>query len=118
MWKALLLGVGITLATGLVVAQDHSNDAEKKVKGDITISSDTRLGQEVLKAGEYGVSCDTQTVTFTRRGENRQVVKVPCKGKELAAKSDRTEVQIANRNGAATLVGLLLKGSNIQHSFE
>lgn len=128
MWKFALFGFGIILTTAVVVAQDHNNQAEKKLKSDIKFAVDTTVGQQVLKAGSYRVACDRENITFTLTADGGtwsnssapkgEVAKFRCKGKELAAPSARTEVLTVNKNGVQVLDKLLLKGSNVEHTFD
>jgi hypothetical protein len=127
MRKLVLLGLGLVVASGAVVAQTHSNMTEKKVKADIVFLADTKVGNEMLKAGNYRVACDRETITFTpvARGDvwgdtqaaKSKVAKLPCKGHELAAPSTRSEAQTVTKDGVAVLDKLLLKGSTVEHVF-
>jgi hypothetical protein len=124
--------------TGTLIAQTHDNATEKKVSDVITFSTDVRVGTTILKAGEYRVACDSKTITFTRLASakdqewiggldpveqlmvksNAKALEVPCKGKELSAKSENTVVQIVvDKDGVRSLDKLLLHGSNIEHVF-
>lgn len=127
MRKSFLLVLGVLLTTGLLTAQDHQNTTEKKAKGTVTFASDTKVGQELLRAGNYRVACDRETITFTpaageswgdqgsAKGPER---KFPCKGKELAAASTHTEARVVSKDGVQTLNTIVLKGSTIEHTFD
>jgi hypothetical protein len=118
MRKVWTLGIGILLATGLVVAQDHGNDAEKTVKTTVVFTTDVRLGSTMLKAGEYQVVCDRHEISLRLVDSGAKPVKLPCKGPELNRRSDRTEVHlIQDASGVNVVQKLLLKGSNVEHTF-
>jgi hypothetical protein len=47
-----------------------------------------------------------------------KVLEVPCLGKELPAKSERTELSVPeNKDGVPVLQKLILRGSNVEHVF-
>jgi len=118
MRKFLFLVLGVLLVAANLIAQDHSNVTEKTVKDQITLVSDVRVGVTVLKAGEYRVVCDTVKISFTRVGDNKAAVVVPCKGQELRQPTRATEVHTAvDQSGVRFLEKLLLRGSNIEHTF-
>jgi len=108
----------MVLAGGFVLAQTHSNTTEKTVKSEFNISSDLRVGTVTLKAGEYRVQCDRETIVFTPV-EGGKPVKFPCKGAELTTPSPQTELHmIKDPTGAFVLQKLLLKGSIVEHTFD
>jgi len=137
MRKPLLLGFGLLLMAGTLVAQ-HDNMTEKKVSDVVFFSTDVRVGDGVLKAGEYRVACDTKKVTFTlqmlakdREGistldpverqavlKSQKALEVPCLGRDLGAKADHTIIELgALRDGVRPLDKLYLRGSSIEHVF-
>ena len=119
MRNAFALGIAVLVTTGLVVlAQDHSNSTEKAVKADVSYSSDVRVGTTILKAGDYRVACDRETVTFTPV-ESGKTLRMPCKGAQLGAPSTQTESHLAqDASGVKFLQKLLLKGSSVEHTFD
>ena len=114
----LALALGVFLTTGLLIAQDHNNLTEKVAKAEIAFSVDTRVGTTMLKAGEYKVACDTKSVTFTRLDDNKKILEVPCKGKQLPAAAEYTVVQTVDKAGVRELDTLILKGSSVEHTFK
>lgn len=125
---ALVLAVLLFGVVGAaVLAQTHNNMTEKKVSDEITLSSDTRVGTHLLKAGRYRVQCDTKTIRFslitTDIGQGgfssmTKVLETPCQGKELPAKRERTELSLPKgTDGVTVLEKLYLRGSNIEHVF-
>ena len=109
----LVLGLG----AGAILAQDHPNSTEKTISQTITLTADTRVGGEVLKAGNYRVICDRDTILFQQKGQT--LAKAECRGPELSAPAERNQIHTrASDGGARVLTGLLLKGSNVQHAFE
>jgi hypothetical protein len=125
MRKSLALVLGVLLVGAVVMAQTHNNMTEKKVTDEFTIPSDIKVGTHLLKAGDYRVSCDTKTITFSlitvRSGRDSyltKVLEVPCEGKELSARRENTELVIPpNKEGVPVLQKLYLRGSNIEHVF-
>ena len=138
MRKSFLVALGLFLMMGTLIAQTHDNATEKKVSDVIVFSTDIRIGTTVLKAGEYRVACDSKTITFTRLASakdaewiggldpveqlmvksNTKALEVPCKGKALSSASENTVVQIVtDKDGVRSLDKLLLKGSNVEHTF-
>jgi hypothetical protein len=125
MRKSLALVVGVLLVGAVVMAQTHNNMTEKKVMDEITIPVDVKVGNHLLKAGDYRVTCDTKVITFAlitvRTGRDSYLTKVlelPCEGKELSARRENTEMVIpANKDGVPVLEKLYLRGSNIEHVF-
>lgn len=116
MRRLILLGAVLSFAGVVLLAQTHQNTAEKTVKQRITLDADTRVGGELLKAGEYRVTCDRETIEF--RGPGNKSFKFPCKGPELAGPSPRNEVHTSPGEGnTKVLTKLLLKGSNVEHTF-
>ena len=117
MRKLLFLGLALSLTTAVVLAQSHQNTAEKAVKQTIDFSTDIKVGDVTLKAGEYRVTCDRETITF--RGPDGKLTKFPCKGEELAEPSDHNEIHMGEASGGGrVLTKLLLRGSNVQHVFQ
>ncbi len=138
MRKPLLVALGLVMAIGTLVAQTHDNAAEKKVSDVVIFSSDVQIGTTVLKAGEYRVACDTKTVTFTRQVSAKdqewigtldpverlaaqkaeKALEVPCRGRDLGAKSEHTMIQLGTpKDGVRQLEKLYLRGSTIEHVF-
>jgi hypothetical protein len=121
MRRSLFVGLGLLLGATIVGAQEHKNTTEKTVKVSITIASDFKVGDKVLRAGEYKIVCDRESVTFTEatnRDHAAQSFKFPCKDKQLAAPADKTELDTQrDANGVQVVEKLLLKGSNVEHLF-
>jgi hypothetical protein len=136
MRKPLLVGLGLLLMAGALVAQ-HEN-ANEKVSDVVLFTSDVQVGAVVQKAGEYRVACDTKKVTFTRQAlakdqewintldpverlavqKSEKALEVPCLGKDLGAKADHTIIQLgAAKDGVRPLDKLYLRGSSIEHVF-
>ena len=63
--KVLSVVVGLMVATSLVGAQAAQSPVKiKKVRQQITLSQDVKVGSTVLKSGRYDVSSDDQGLTF------------------------------------------------------
>ena len=119
MRKLLFLALAATFSFGtaaIILAQDHQNTTEKTVKQTITLTTDTRVGDQVLKAGTYRVTCDREMVKFQ---SGRTVFEAPCLGPEMAEASKKNEIHTSvGSDGLRVLTRLLLKGSNVEHSFQ
>jgi hypothetical protein len=122
MRKLLFVGLSVFLMAAIAAAQSHNNSTEKTVRATITLATDVKVGDQLLRAGEYKVTCDRETIVFsesTNRDRDARTFKFPCKGKELAAPSDKTEVDsAADATGAQVVQKVLLKGSNVEHVFD
>ena len=117
MRKSLLV-IASLLVVSAVVAAQHLNTKETPVKGDLTVASDVMLGTTLLKAGDYKVSCDRETISFSDANTGKKVFKAPCKGRELSEVSKETTIHVtADKSGTKIVDKLLLKGSNIEHVF-
>ena len=119
--KSLVVVAGLIVAANLVIAQVPKTEAKKPVKGTIVLTSDVKFGDQVLRAGEYQVKCDGETIVLTEstnRDHDTQTYKFPCKGNELSAPSNRTQLSTTtDETGAAVAQRLLVKGSNVEHAF-
>jgi hypothetical protein len=139
MRKLFSLGVGLFIASGLVLAQSHDNMNEKPAKDTVTFASPVIVGSTVLPAGDYKIVCDRKTIVFTRlvAGKDQEgntlldpltaqnlvgstkALEVPCKGRELKDKVETTVVELAlDKDGNRHLDKLFLKGSNVEHVFD
>jgi len=127
-FSLLVVALIVSVVSVTLLAQAHSNTIEKKASGEISLNADTLVGSQLLKAGRYLVQCDRMTIVFslltTDVGQGRfqsatKVLEVPCLGKELPAKADRTELSLPeNKDGVPVLAKLVLRGSNVEHSFQ
>ncbi len=100
-----------------IAAQDHGNDAEKKASDEISVAQAVKAGDKVLPAGRYRISCDKTTLTFERLAGKHERTEFICKGKELAQKVGSTELHLNMQGTQAVVTRLLLRGSNIEHTF-
>lgn len=117
MRNVFLLGAALLLGAAVAVAQDHQNTGEKMVKETVDLPTDTKVGAEVLKAGEYKVQCDRETISF-RNSDGQVVLKTKCKGPVMSATADHTEIHTSVGDGKTRVLDkLILKGSNIAHEF-
>jgi len=118
MRKTVLISVVILIGTAFVAAQ-HLNSNEAPVKGTLTVASDVMLGTSVLPAGVYEYKCDRNNITFSKPNYGKEVLKVECKGTELAEPSPETIMVVtSNPAGQKVVSKLLLKGSTIEHVFQ
>ncbi len=108
---ALVAGIGLA-------AESHDNAKEKKVSDEITLSQATKVGNQVVAAGRYRITCDRENIKFEKIGAGKNgAFTFPCQGKELQEKAKTTELHVTAANGERVATGLLLRGSNIEHTF-
>jgi len=117
MRKIWIAALGLSLVAAVALrAQEHSK--EKKAIDEVTISTPVMIGGQVLAAGKYEVSCDTNEVTFTRISDREKVLTLACKGKDLGKRAEFTEVHSdLNSSGVRVVTKLLICGSNVEHVF-
>ena len=114
----LVVLIALALCTGTLAAQAVGHDKEKKASDEISISQPMMIGGQTLAPGKYRVACNETEVTFTRVSDNEKVLTLPCKGKELAKKSENTEIHTSlNPAGVRVVDKLLIRGSNVEHVF-
>jgi hypothetical protein len=119
MRKLLSLVLGFLIGVTLVAAQGHDNAKERKASDIMIVPSEVRIGAHALTAGDYRVICDTHRITFIRVRDNRIALEATCKGRELAAPSETTNMYTETRkDGQRHVVKLLLRGSNVEHVFQ
>lgn len=117
MRKWLSIVASLFVITAAVAAQ-HSNTKETPVKTDLTLASDTQFGPQLLKAGDYKVLCDRETIVFKDANTGKKIWETKCQGKELAAASTDTQLYVKTQpNGTKAVDRLLLKGSVVEHVF-
>ena len=107
----------ITLALVVLplVAQEHQHQATKKVTDEITLGTKVIIGGQTLEAGKYRIECDHVDLIFVRTSDGKKIA-FPCKGTEMASKSDTTELYTStNKDGVRVANRLLLKGSPVDH---
>ena len=118
MVKAALAMIAALLVAGTLAAQGHDNNKEKTAKAEINIDAPLRVGTVTLPPGDYRIVCDRERITFTRTVDKKSF-EFPCKGRELAKKSDVTMTATARDNqGVLYLTKLLLRGSIVEHVFQ
>lgn len=118
MRKFILAVAALAFVSAAVVAAQHMNATETPVKSNLTVPSDTLFGTTLVKAGEYRVSCDRETITLADRSNGKVALKVECKGKEMAAAAKQTMLYVAtDPSGKKVVNKLLVKGSTIEHVF-
>ena len=116
--RILLLAV---LVVGLVLLAvpavgDHANTLEKKASSEITITAPIYVAGQKLPADKYRLSCNRHTLTFVALEKDKRF-EFPCQGKQLAARAENTELYLEQVGGERVLQKLLLRGSNIEHTF-
>ncbi len=115
----VLTALALVCGTALIAQASEHHQAGKKIRDEITLAQPVMVGSVTLKAGQYQIICDGATISFTFVQTGEKVLTVPCRGKELASKAAQTEVYIEpGPNGIGVVTKILLKGSNIEHTFE
>jgi hypothetical protein len=131
--KALSVVVGILVASSLLGAQAAQTPVKvKKVRQQITLSQDLKVGSTVLKSGRYEVSSDDQGLTFrhmvpdsayadqwVRDGKVKPVV-VKATATLLDAKSRGMQMDVApaDSSGVPVLKAISLDDTNIKFTIE
>ena len=115
----VLTVLALLCGTALIAQAPAHQHAAKKIRDQFTLDQPVSIGAVTLRAGQYEIICDGATMSFkfVETGEN--VLTVPCHGKELASKAGRTEIYIEpGPKGVGVVTKILLKGSNIEHTFQ
>ncbi len=90
-----------------------------KYERNVNFIENVKVGDVVLKAGEYTVTHqmegDNHIMIFEQH--NQQVAKVKCTIEDLKVKNGRTEQYFKIVNGERVLVGLAFQGDSIRHNF-
>jgi hypothetical protein len=115
----VLTALALVCGTALIAQAPAHHQIGKKIRDEITIAQPVMVGNATLKAGQYEIICDGATMSFTFVDTGEKVLTIPCHGKELANKATVTEVYIEpGPKGIGIVTKILLKGSNIEHTFE
>ena len=130
--KVLSVVVGLIVASSLVGAQAAQSPVKiKKVRQQITLAQDLKVGSTVLKSGRYEVSSDDQGLTFrhlvpdsayadqwTRDNKFKPVV-VKATATLLEAKSRGMQMDVtADSSGVPVLNAISLDDTNIKFTIE
>ena len=115
----VLTALALVCGTALIAQAPAHQHIGKKIRDEITIEQPVMIGSATLKAGQYEIICDGATMSFTYVQTGEKVLTVQCHGKEMASKATTTEVYIEpGPKGVGVVTKILLKGSNIEHTFE
>ncbi len=86
-------------------------------KGAMTLTTPLRVGDTVLKPGNYvfqhKVDGEDHTVIFTKAGN--EVARVKCKLEQLEKKASRTALYTHDEAGEAILDAVAVEGENFKH---
>src|SRR5579862_5232758 len=115
-WFAGVLG--LMLVTAAVSAQ-----VGKKASEDFTFASDVRVGNQVLKPGDYHFVCDAKGLTISRvtvrtGGDSymTKVAQLPVKEKTLPSKSEHSElVMPSGSDGVPDVQAFFIQGSEVEY---
>ena len=128
--KVLFVVAGLMVATALVGAQAAQSPV-KKVRKQITLSLDVKVGSTVLKSGKYEVSSNDQGLTFRRMiqdagypdqwsldmKETPVVVKVTATLLEVKSKATQMDMP-ADSSGVRVLKAITLEDTNVKFTIE
>jgi hypothetical protein len=138
MRQSILVAIGLVLGTGVAAAQTHHGINEISVKETMVFATDVKVGATLIRAGEYRIECNGDTMKFyllvaakdaefvanmtpversITVGNGKKVLEVPCKGRALSEPRATTEAMLLEKNGVFTLDVLYLRGSNVEHVF-
>jgi len=127
--KSLSVAVAIILAGALVGAQ-ASQSPVKKVRKQITLSQEVKVGSTVLQSGKYEVSSNDQGLTFKRMVQdvaytgqwnydtNWKPVVVKVSATVLEAKSKGTMLDMPEVSGVRVLKSITLDDTNVKFTIE
>jgi len=124
--------VGLFLASSFVGAQAAQSPAKvKKVRQQITLSQDVKVGSTVLKSGKYEVSSDDQGLTFRHlvpdsayadqwmRDSKMKPVVVKATATVLEAKNRGMQLDVVpDSSGVAVLKAISLDDTNLKFTIE
>lgn len=130
--KVLSVVVGLIVASSLVGAQAAQTPAKiKKVRQQITLSQDLKVGSTVLKSGRYEVSSDDQGLTFRAlvpdsayayewiRDNKFKPVVVKATATLLEAKTRGMQLDVTpDSSGVSVLKAISLDDTNIKFTIE
>jgi len=128
--KSLFAVVGLVLATAFVGAQAAQSPI-KKVRQQINLSQDVKVGSNVLKAGKYEVTSNDQGLTFRRMVQDvaytgqwnydtkEKPVVVKATATLLEAKSRGTRFEMPEESaGVRVLKSITLDDTNVKFTIE
>lgn len=124
--------VGVFLASSFVGAQAAQSPAKvKKVRQQITLSQDVKVGSTILKSGKYEVSSDDQGLTFRHlvpdsayadkwmRDSKMKPVVVKATATVLEAKNRGMQLDVVpDSSGVAVLKAISLDDTNLKFTIE
>src|SRR5579871_452870 len=119
-WLAGILGFVLVTAT---VSTISAQTQTKKASDDFTFASDVRVGNQVLKAGDYHFVCDAKGLTISRitvrtGGDSymTKIATVPVKQQSLSGKSEHSELQMPKgSDGVPQVESVKIQGSNVEY---
>lgn len=128
--KSLFVIAGLAFAGTLVGAQ-ASQAPVKKVREQVTISADVKVGSALLKSGKYEVSSNDQGLTFRHMVQDvaytdqwnydtkEKPVLVKCTVTVLPAKNHGTQLDMPlDNSGVPVLKAITLDDTNLKFTIE
>ena len=114
---AMLLVLSISPAA-FQMPGTHINALEPATSSELTLPTDVVLGNCMLQAGVYLVSCDRELVTFRLKSTKAEVLTLPCRGSVTKEKAKLIRAVYEQQpSGVIVLDKLYLKGNNVEHVF-
>jgi len=124
---ALTLAAVVGALVAFTTVAPRAQDAPKPVKATITLDHNTKVGANVLKAGDYQIVGGAADVTFRRLAEDShgdtvtstaKPLVVPCTRKALEHKADQTELTAPpGADGVPVLKEIQIDGSAVAFDF-
>ena len=118
MRKVAVLLLGIFILAVVVAAEEPMVTWKSQ---NLALTSDTRVGTQVLPAGDYKVKHEMQgpahVLVLTLQGKEAKTFRVPCQMQPLAEKSKVSEQHYRFEGKDKVLVALVFKGDKFTHAF-
>ena len=127
--KSVFVVVGLMLAGAIAGAQAQQSPI-KKVKKQVSLSEDVKVGTTVLTKGKYEVASNDQGLTFRRMVQDityptqwnydmkQEPVVVKASATVLEAKARGTQLDIADNAGVLVLKSITLDDTNVKFTID
>jgi len=119
MKKIAAIAVIMLFILGVAFAADSTFGVGKT--RNITFSSDVRVGDKVLPAGDYKIlhlmEGTEHTLVFKSVNNNQEKVRVKCNMVKLDKKSDQTFTELKTVGNERVLTALVFRGDDFRHAF-
>ena len=115
---AVIAIIALFIAGVAAFAADNNFGAGKT--RNITLSSDAKVGDKVLPAGDYKVLHvmeGNEHIMVFKSNKNAEMARVRCTMTDLGKKSDQTQAEFKTVGNERVLTGLVFSGDTYRHSF-